>query len=280
MVKDFHLRFFSSIFLFFPLLLLFSKNNYIFLFIIQAILSLSLWEFFRLKNFKDFSKKRLKTEPILLISRQKISSLDFLIIFKINILVLFFFNYPNYVLIILIFIFFIFYLYFFLRFDFEKLLGLIYCSTPFFILTNLRTDDNYYEFLFYIFFFVILTDVFSYFFGKIIKGKKIFPSISAGKTFSGTIGGILVPCILSVLMFINIVDLYLIIFTSILFSIVVQFGDLIESYFKRLCDVKDSSNLIPGHGGVLDRFDGLFLLVMVIFILKILNFNFFFIIQN
>jgi len=278
MIKDFHFRFFSSIFLFFPLLLLFSENNYIFLFIIQVILSLSLWEFFRLKKFKDLSKKRLNTEPILLISRQKISSLDFLIIFKINILVLFFFYYPNYILLILILIFFTFYLSFFLKFDFEKLLGLIYCSTPFFILTNLRIDDDYNEYLFYIFFFVILTDVFSYFCGKIIQGKKIFPSISAGKTFSGTIGGILVPCILSILMFINMADLYLIIFTSIFFSIVVQFGDLLESYFKRLCDVKDSSNLIPGHGGVLDRFDGLFLLVMVIFILKILNFNFFFIV--
>ena len=278
MAKDFHLRFFSSIILFFPLLLLFSKNNLIFLFIIQIILSLSLWEFLRLKTFKDLSRTRLKTEPILLISRQKISGLDFFIIFKINILVVFFFHYPNYLLITLILIFFIFYLYFLLKFDFEKLLGLIYCSTPFFILINLRIDDDYDDYLFYIFFFVILTDVFSYFSGKIIKGKKIFPSISAGKTFSGTIGGILVPCILSVLMFINIVDLYLIIFTSIFFSIVVQFGDLLESYFKRLCDVKDSSNLIPGHGGVLDRFDGLLLLVMVVFILKILNFNFFFII--
>ena len=278
MLKDFHMRFFSSIFLFFPLLLLFSKNNLIFLFIIQILLTLSLWEFFRLKKFKDLSRKRPKIEPLLLISRQKISSLDFLIIFKVNILLLFFFHSPNYILIILILSLFISYLYFILEFNFEKFLGLTYCSTPFFILINLRIDDNFYEYLFYIFFFAILTDVFSYLSGKIIKGKKIFPSISSGKTFSGTIGGILIPCILSVFMFINTVDVYLIIFTSICFSVVVQLGDLLESYFKRLCDVKDSSSLIPGHGGVLDRFDGLFLLVIVIFILKILNFNFFFII--
>jgi phosphatidate cytidylyltransferase len=125
---------------------------------------------------------------------------------------------------------------------------------------------------------VILTDVFSYFSGKILKGKKIYPLISSGKTISGTIGGILIPCILCVLMFINLKDVYLIAFSSIFFSIVVQFGDLLESYFKRLCNVKDSGGLIPGHGGVLDRLDGLFLLTIVIFILKILNFNFFFII--
>ena len=58
MVKDFQLRFFSSIFLFIPLFLLFSKNNFIFLFIIQLLLSLSLWEFFRLKSFKDYLKKK------------------------------------------------------------------------------------------------------------------------------------------------------------------------------------------------------------------------------
>ena len=277
MINDFQSRFVSSIFLFFPLLLLFSKNDLIFLFIIQILLSLSLWEFIRLKNFRDFLRKKQKIEPYFLISRQKISSLDFLVIFKINLLSLIFY-YSNYFLIILILIFFIFYLYFILKFNFEKVLGIVYCSTPFFILLNLRNDENYYEFIFYILFFTILTDVFSYFSGKIIKGKKIFPSISAGKTFSGTIGGILIPCTLLYFMFINKVDVYLVLFTSIFLSIVVQLGDLLESYFKRLCDVKDSSSLIPGHGGILDRFDGLFLLVIVIFILKILNFNFFFII--
>jgi len=278
MLKDFQLRFFSSIFLFFPLFLLFSKNNLIFFFVIQALLSLSLWEFIRLKNFKDLLKNKPETEPYLSISRQKISSLDFLIIFKINILTLFYYYYSNHIFNIFILIIFIFYLYFILKLNFEKLLGLAYCSTPFFILINLRNDENYYEYLFYIFFFTILTDVFSYFSGNIIKGKKIFPSISAGKTFSGTVGGILIPCSLSFFIFVNKADEYLVIFTSIFFSIVVQLGDFLQSYFKRLCHVKDSSNLIPGHGGLLDRFDGLFLLVIVIFILKILNFNFFFII--
>ena len=177
-----------------------------------------------------------------------------------------------------ILIFFFLYSYLILKFDFEKLLGLVYCSAPFFILVNLRNDNNYEQFLFFIFFFTILTDVFSFFSGKIFKGKKIYPSISAGKTVSGTIGGILIPCILSLLMFINLKDFYLVVFSSIFFSMIVQLGDVLESYFKRLCNVKDSGNLIPGHGGVLDRFDGLFLLIMVIFILKILNFNFFFII--
>ena len=187
------------------------------------------------------------------------------------------FYYSNYILLFVILIFFFLYSYLIFKFDFEKILGQVYCSAPFFILVNLRYDNNYEQFLFFIFFFTILTDVFSFFLGKIFKGKKIYPSISAGKTVSGTIGGILIPCILSLFMFINLKDFYLVLFSSIFFSMIVQLGDVLESYFKRLCNVKDSGNLIPGHGGVLDRFDGLFLLVMVIFILKILNFNFFFI---
>ena len=275
MVKDFELRFFSSIFLFIPLFFLFSKNNFIFLFVIQILLSLSLWEFFRLKSFKDYLKKKKKIN--ILLSRHKISSLDFVIIFKVNLALLLTFYYSN-IMVFVVLIFFLLYSYLILKFDFEKLLGLVYCSAPFFILVNLRNDYNYEQFLFFIFFFTILTDMFSFFSGKILKGKKIYPLISAGKTVSGTIGGILIPCILSLFMFINIIDFYLIIFSSIFFSIIVQLGDFLESYFKRLCNVKDSGNLIPGHGGVLDRFDGLFLLIIVIFILKILNFNFFFII--
>ncbi|MDC2966009.1 phosphatidate cytidylyltransferase [Alphaproteobacteria bacterium] len=275
MVKDFQLRFFSSIFLFIPLFFLFSKNNFIFLFVIQILLSLSLWEFFRLKSFKDYHNKQKKIN--ILLSRHKISSLDFVIIFKVNLALLLTFYYSN-IMVFVVLIFFLLYSYIILKFDFEKLLGLIYCSTPFFILVNLRNDYNYEQFLFFIFFFTILTDVFAFFSGKILKGKKIYPSISSGKTVSGTIGGIVIPCILSLLMFINLKDFYLVVFSSIFFSMIVQLGDFLESYFKRLCNVKDSGNLIPGHGGVLDRFDGLFLLIIVIFILKILNFNFFFII--
>ena len=108
MVKDFQLRFFSSIFLFIPLFLLFSKNNLIFLFIIQLLLSLSLWEFFRLKSFKDYLKKKKKIN--ILLSRHKISSLDFVIIFKVNLLLLLFFYYSNYILFFVILIFFFFYI--------------------------------------------------------------------------------------------------------------------------------------------------------------------------
>ncbi len=278
MVKDFQLRFFSSIFLFFALFLFFSKNNVIFLFIIQVFLSFSLWEFFRLKNFKDSLKEQEKKKINLLLSRHKINNLDFFIIFKVNLLLLLFFQFSHYILIFCILIFFFVYICLILKFDFEKYIGLVYCSAPFFILVILRNDNNYENFLFFIFFFTILTDVFSYLSGNIIKGKKILPSVSAGKTFSGTIGGILIPCIISFFIFINSEDIYLVIFSSIFFSIIVQLGDLLISYFKRLCNVKDSSNLIPGHGGVLDRLDGLFLLTMVIFILKLLNFKFFFII--
>ena len=135
MVKDFQLRFFSSIFLFVPLFLLFSKNILIFLFVIQSLLSISLWEFLRLKSFKDNFKGQKKIN--ILLSRHKISSLDFLIIFIVNVLLLLFFLNLNYILIFLILIFFLSYTYIILKFDFEKLLGLVYCSAPFFILIYL-----------------------------------------------------------------------------------------------------------------------------------------------
>ena len=139
-----------------------------------------------------------------------------------------------------------------------------------------RQDENFETHLFFILYFAILTDISSYFAGKIFGGKKIFPKISAGKTIAGSIGGILIPTFTSVLLFVGDKNIFLIILTSIFLSIIVQLGDFLESYFKRYCNVKDSSNLIPGHGGVLDRLDGFFLLIVIIFIIKLLNFNLFF----
>ncbi len=275
-MNNFQLRFFSSIILFVPIFFLFNDIDIIFLLVILAILSLSLWEFFRLIDFRNYSKFQESSGLSFLLGRQKISFLDIFTILKINILaILFFFisdNLSSFILVIFTLIYFA----FFLRNDLYKLLGLIYLSSPFYILMYFRQDENFETHLFFILYFAILTDISSYFAGKIFGGKKIFPKISAGKTIAGSIGGILIPTFTSVLLFVGDKNIFLIILTSIFLSIIVQLGDFLESYFKRYCNVKDSSNLIPGHGGVLDRLDGFFLLIVIIFIIKLLNFNLFF----
>ena len=135
------------------------------------------------------------------------------------------------------------------------------------------------KYIFFIIFYSITTDISSFFTGKFFWRTKLAPKISPGKTISGSLGGILIPTLISLIFFSDYQNsLLLITFTSILFSFIVQIGDLIESYYKRLCYIKESSNLIPGHGGVLDRFDGFMLLIVFVYILKFFNFNFYFII--
>jgi phosphatidate cytidylyltransferase len=115
--------------------------------------------------------------------------------------------------------------------------------------------------------------------GRFLKGRKIAPKISPGKTISGSVGGIIIPSLIILLFIVETYDsVLMIVLTSIIFSMIVQVGDLIESYYKRFCFVKESSNLIPGHGGVLDRLDGLALLIVFVYILKLLNFKFYFIV--
>ena len=99
-------------------------------------------------------------------------------------------------------------------------------------------------------------DSFSYLGGTIIKGKKLFPKVSKGKTYSGLFTGLLSITAIYFLAtyFFNLT--YLISYNSVLAIIILAFvGDIIVSLLKRSASMKDTSNAIPGHGGFLDRFD-------------------------
>ena len=104
----------------------------------------------------------------------------------------------------------------------------------------------------------ISTDIGGYLFGKIFKGKKL-TKISPNKTYSGMIGSLLLSVLISFIFFrdLNLPFNYLTI--TILLSIISQIGDLIISFLKRKAKIKDTGTFLPGHGGLLDRADGILL---------------------
>ena len=101
------------------------------------------------------------------------------------------------------------------------------------------------------------TDIGAYFSGKTIGGPKLAPQFSPNKTWAGLVGGVICAGLVSVVFAAQTALPALIVPLAALFAIVAQSGDLFESWLKRRADVKDSSNLFPGHGGALDRLDGL-----------------------
>ncbi|WP_018239622.1 phosphatidate cytidylyltransferase [Ensifer sp. BR816] len=103
------------------------------------------------------------------------------------------------------------------------------------------------------------TDIFAYFIGRAVGGPKLAPAISPGKTWSGAIGGAVCGVVAGVAVFMAhfSLDDARIPIVALLLSVASQVGDLFESFVKRRFGVKDSSQLIPGHGGVMDRVDGL-----------------------
>ena len=104
----------------------------------------------------------------------------------------------------------------------------------------------------------ILSDLGGYVFGKTFKGKKL-TKISPNKTYSGMIGSFLFPFVFSLFYSysISFIDFKTIMFLSLLISGISQSGDLMISLLKRKARVKDTGNILPGHGGILDRIDGI-----------------------
>ena len=116
---------------------------------------------------------------------------------------------------------------------------------------------------------ITIFDTSSYFFGSLIGRTKII-SISPNKTYEGLIFGIFFTISFMTIFNYLFTNFYLLSFLLIILSIIILsfLGDLIESYFKRLSNIKNSSTLIPGHGGFLDRFDSFILVTYGIFFYK------------
>ncbi|MBC2668585.1 phosphatidate cytidylyltransferase [Novosphingobium piscinae] len=108
---------------------------------------------------------------------------------------------------------------------------------------------------------VIAVDVWAYFFGRRFGGPKIAPSISPSKTWSGLAGGILGAMLV---MYLTHQDDWRFALSGVPIAVVAQAGDFFESWMKRRAGVKDSSHLIPGHGGLFDRLDGLLAVLFVV----------------
>ncbi|WP_170606854.1 phosphatidate cytidylyltransferase [Ruegeria arenilitoris] len=104
---------------------------------------------------------------------------------------------------------------------------------------------------------VVATDIAGYFVGKSLGGPKFWPKVSPKKTWSGTAGGWAAAGLVGAVFAWNAGFGFFFVLISILTSMASQIGDIVESAAKRKLGVKDSSNLIPGHGGFLDRFDGM-----------------------
>ena len=136
--------------------------------------------------------------------------------------------------------------------------GYIFLFFSFYTVYKLRIDNDYW-FLLFITILCVSTDIGGYIFGKIFKGPKL-TKFSPNKTYAGMIGGYLLSIVSSIILinfFSSEEQMIKWLIFAILISTISQLGDIIISYFKRLSKIKDTGKIIPGHGGLLDRVDGM-----------------------
>ena len=159
-----------------------------------------------------------------------------------------------------------------IKFSF-KLLFLIFLSLLVFLILNIEIQNTHLKiFLIYSILVSVLTDIGGLLIGKTIKGKKL-TKISPKKTISGSIGSFLFSLVLIPLFYDQLLEYNLsyLILTTLLISLISQIGDIFISFLKRKAKVKDTSDILPGHGGLLDRIDGIIFAIPI----GILLFNFY-----
>ena len=157
-----------------------------------------------------------------------------------------------------------------------KFIGIVFLFLSFYTAFEIRGDENFKNFLFIITV-CIFTDIGGYIFGKVFKGPKL-TRISPKKTYAGVFGGFLLSMVAGLVfnyyLYIDqkifYKDSYL--FALILFiSLTSQLGDLIISYFKRKAKIKDTGKILPGHGGLLDRIDGMIFVFPICYLIYLIT---------
>ena len=147
-----------------------------------------------------------------------------------------------------------------------RLIGFFYVLIPIYSVIKIRLYDA--DILFWMFVVIWATDIFAFFAGRSLGGPKLAPKISPNKTWSGLAGGLFASMMIGMMSsFMFSGGVLFFIFISAMLALIEQISDLLESKFKRIFGVKDSGNLIPGHGGVLDRLDGMMLVAPTVLFL-------------
>ena len=254
-VLEFRQRFTSTILLFFLFLILILLGNPFISIFFSLLFSFVFFEYEKLNS------KILQKSQILKILFLQVIFLFFTIfkIYKIEISSLSFDN--NIIFLLIAVLFNIIFIFFqksnFINFILSNLIIVSFFS----LIAILHFADGLYTIL-YAVILVSTMDIFAYLGGKLFGKRKIIPMISKGKTIEGTIIGLFFTIFISYfikeLMNFNVINSLL---YGFFIGIIAFLGDLLESIFKRNIGVKDSGKLIPGHGGLLDRFDGYFLVI-------------------
>ena len=136
-------------------------------------------------------------------------------------------------------------------------LGIVYCGLPVLALMIIRRQDEGIVFALWALALVWMCDIGAYFAGRTIGGPKLAPRISPNKTWAGLIGGVMLAGVFGAFMHFRYgLPMRMTLATPVL-AVIAQMGDLFESALKRRAGVKDSGKILPGHGGVMDRLDGL-----------------------
>ena len=151
-----------------------------------------------------------------------------------------------------------------------KIIGFIFLILSFYSFYELSIE----KFIIIPLFICISTDIGGYVFGKIFRGPKL-TKISPNKTYTGMLGGYFLS-ILSIIVYSNYINqpiTLLLLITVIFISSISQIGDIVVSYFKRLSNLKNTGIIIPGHGGILDRIDGMLFAIPTFYLIHLTGYT-------